>query len=269
MTGHATASGVAARVGVAALPLQVDVVDFGSALLFFVVGLYLVYRGFDEYRVSRLIVDTGTERVRSVAVGRTELTGHARAAGTVFHRPFTDGECLYAHYTVKEHDHGDDASEWNTIDADTWVAPFDLEDDTGRIRVEPTETTTFEISDANTTEITVPAGEAPPSGVQEFLDGVDSLEPSREKRRYEQEIIPTDASVYVLGGAEQRDDGTGANEDRLVIRRDDGSGRFVISDMSEAELASTLTRRAPLLILLGLGVSVVCLYVMLAMLGVA
>lgn len=255
--------------GIAPLPLQVDIVDVGFDALFFLVGLYLVYRGFDEYRVSRLIVDTGTERVRSVAVGRTELTGHARAAGTVFHRPFTDGECLYARYTVREHDHGDDGSEWNTIHSDTWIAPFDLEDDTGAIRVEPDRATTFEISDANTTEITVEGGESPPPAVRAFLDGVDGVGPSHERRRYEQAVIPTDAAVYVLGGAEQRDAEGGANEDRLVIRRDDGSGRFVVSDMTEAELTATLSRRAPLLILLGLGLSVVCLYILLDMLGVA
>ncbi len=74
--------------------------------------------------------------------------------------------------------------------------------------------------------------------------------------------------MYVLGGAVQRADEAGANEDRLVIRRDDGSGRFVVSDVPGDELATTLTRRAPLLILLGLGLSVVCLYVLLDVFGV-
>lgn len=263
-------AGVAAvGAGTAMLPLQVDVLDFGWVSLFFVLGLYMVYKGFDEYRVSRLILDTGTERVRSVAVGRTELAGRAREAETVFHRPFTDGECLYAHYTVAERDNSDDGSEWNTVDTDTWVAPFDLEDDTGRIRIEPTPTTKFEISDANTTEIVVGEGDSPPPAIRAFLDGVASVGPSHEKRKYTQEIIPTDATVYVLGGAEERDGADGANQDRLVIRRDDGSGRFVVSDMSQDELATTLTRRAPLLILVGLGMSVVCLYVLLSMLGLA
>jgi hypothetical protein len=261
---------VALPFGVASLPLQADPIDFGIVLLMFLIGLVVIYKGFDEYRVSRLIRDTATERVRSVAVGRTELAGRARPADSVFHQPFTDGECFYAMYRVEEYRESDDSSDWHTVAFDMWVAPFLLEDDTGRIRVEPTATAKFEISDANTTEITVPAGRSPPAGVGEFLESVDGVGPDvDERRRYTQEVIPNGSSVYILGGAEQRDVEEGRNEDRLVVRRDDGSDRFVVSDMAEDELASGLGRRAPLLILIGLVFSTVSLYIMLDMLGVA
>lgn len=271
MTPSASALAVGQSAGlVGFVPLQVDVVDLAFVLGFFVIGLFMVYKGFDEYRASRLVRDTATARVRSVAAGRAELTGTVVPIDTVFHRPFTDGECVYARYTIREHEEsGSDGSDWRTVDTDTWIAPFYLEDGTGRIRVEPEVTAKFEISDANSTTITVGAGESPPPAVQSFLDGVDGVGPGNDKRRYEEEVLPTGSSVYVLGGAEQRDEETGANEDRLVVRRDDGSGRFIISDMAEAELASTLTYRAPLLILVGLGLSTVCLYVLLDMVGVA
>ncbi|PSQ33771.1 hypothetical protein BRD11_04855 [Halobacteriales archaeon SW_12_69_24] len=248
---------VAVPFGVASLPLQAGPIDFGIVLLMFLVGLFVIYKGFDEYRVSRLIRDTATERVRSVAVGRTELA-----------QPFTDGEYLHAMYRVEEYRESDDGSDWHSVAFDVWVAPFLLADDTGRIRVEPTATAKFEISEENTTEITVPAGRSPPAGVGEFLESVDGVGPDLdERRRYTQEVIPTGSSVYVLGGAEQRDVEEGGNEDRLVVRRDDGSDRFVVSDMAEDELASGLGRRAPLLILFGLVFSTVCLYIMLDMLA--
>ena len=254
----------------APLPLQASPIGFGLVLLLFVMGLFMIYKGFDEYRVSRLIRDTATETVQSVAVGRTELAGRAIPGHTVFHRPFTDGECVYAEYRVQEYRESDDGSDWHTIATDAWVAPFLLADDTGRIRVEPTVTTTFEISEDNTMRITRPKGGSPPPAVREFLREVDGVAPEpNEKRRYEQEVIPTEASVYVLGGADQRDVEQGGNEDRLVIRRDDASGRFVVSDMAEDELASGLGRRAPLLILLGLVFSAVTLFFLLTMLGVA
>jgi hypothetical protein len=261
---------VALPFGVATLPLQVGPIDFGIVLLMFLMGLFVIYKGFDEYRVSRLIRDTATERVRSVAVGRTELAGRARPADSVFHQPFTDGECLYAMYRVEEYRDSDDGSDWHTVAFDMWVAPFLLADDTGRIRVEPTVTTTFEISEDNTTRITRPKGESPPPAVRDFLREVDGVAPEpNEKRRYEEAVIPTEASVYVLGGADQRDVEQGENEDRLVIRRDDASDRFVVSDMAEDELASGLGRRAPLLILFGLVFSAVNLFFLLTMLGVA
>jgi hypothetical protein len=255
---------------VASLPLQAGPIDFGIVLLMFLMGLFVIYKGFDEYRVSRLVRDTATERVRSVAAGRTELEGRAIPADTVFHQPFTDGECLHAMYRVEEYRDSDDGSDWHTVATDVWVAPFLLADDTGRIRVEPTTTAKVELSEENTTEITVPAGRSPPAGVGKFLESVDGVGPDvDEKRRYTQKVIPTGASVYVLGGAAQRDVEAGGNEDRLVVRRDDGSDRFVVSDMAEDELASGLGRRAPLLILFGLVFSAGCLFFLLTMLGVA
>lgn len=259
----------AVAASVAAVPMQ-GVFDVGFVLLFFLLGLFMVYKGFDEYRTSRLIRDTATETVRAVAAGRTELTGTALPIDTVFHRPFTDGEAVYAHYEIRERDDsGSDGSDWRTVDMDTWVAPFVLEDDTGRIRVEPEVTAKFEISDEHSTTITVGEGQAPPPAIQQFLEEVAGVGPGDDKRKYVEEVIPPETSVYVLGGAEQRDEEAGTNADRLVVRRDAGSDRFIISDMSEDELTTTLTYRAPLLVLIGLATSSVCLYVLLDMAGVA
>jgi hypothetical protein len=256
---------VSAAVG---LPLQVGLGELAFLLLFFALALFLIYQGFDEYRASRLIQDTATEKVRSVAAGRTELTGTADPDETVFHRPFTDGECVYAHYRIREHhESGSDGSDWRTVDSDTWIAPFFLDDGTGRIRVEPERSTTFEISDEHSTTVTVEEDHSPPPDVREFLEEVSSAGPADDKRRYVEEVIPPGEEVYVLGGAEQRDDESGDNEDRLVVRRDGGSDRFIVSDMSEEELASTLTYRVPLLIVFGLAISTGCLYVLLRMFG--
>ena len=248
------------------LPLQVG--GLGIQVLFFLFGLLMVYMGFDEYRASRLVRDTATERVRSVAAGRTELTGAAEPGETLFHRPFTDGECLYADYSVQEESNSDD-SEWTTVAADTWLAPFYLEDETGRIRVEPTRKTTFEISEDNTTTVTVEAGQAEPPEIRAFIEETEGVTPSDERRRYVERVIPQGESVYVLGGAEQREEETGKNEDRLVVRRDDGSGRFLVSDMDQSELTSTLSRRVPVLIAMGILFSAFALYGLLQASGVA
>ena len=74
--------------------------------------------------------------------------------------------------------------------------------------------------------------------------------------------------MYVLGGAEERGDASGGNAERLVVRRDEGSDRFLVSDMPQKKLASTLTRRAPTLVLVGLLVSAGCLYGLLRAFGV-
>ena len=151
---------------------------------------------------------------------------------------------------------------------DVWVAPFELDDGTGRIRVEPTLQTKFELSDEHTTEILVGEGEDPPPQIREFTERVPEVEPDPDKRKYVETVLPPGESVYVLGGAEERDDASGGNAERLVVRRDEGSDRFLVSDMPQKELASTLTRRAPTLVLVGLLVSAGCLYGLLRAFGV-
>lgn len=261
---------LAAVASVSTTPLQVDVEGVLVLLLMFGLGLVLIYKGFDEYRAGRLIRDTATETVRAAAVGRTELTGTARPAGTVLSRPFTDGDCLYAHYRIREErEDGDGDSSWSTLDSDTWVTDFHLDDGTGEILVEPELSAKFEISDEHTTTITVGERQSTPPAIVEFLEQGTDVDPtSRCKRRYVEEIIPPGESVYVLGGAEIRANGDGRDADDLVVRRDGGSDRFVISDMTEEQLTTTLSRRAPLMILLGLAMSAVTLYVLLVELGV-
>jgi len=255
-------------VAAVALPLQAGLGNLPVLSSSFLFGLYMVYKGFDEYRVSQLVRDTATETVQAAAVGRTELSGTAEPDDTVFHRPFTDGECLYARYSVKEESNSDDGSEWVSVAGDVWVAPFELDDGTGRIRVEPTLQTKFELSDEHTTEILVGEGEDPPPQIREFIEGVPEVEPDPDKRKYVETVLPPGESVYVLGGAEERDDASGGNAERLVVRRDEGSDRFLVSDMPQKELASTLTRRAPTLVLVGLLVSAGCLYGLLRAFGV-
>lgn len=254
-----------------------DLTDLVFVFLFFLVGLYLIYWGADTYRLSRLIANTPTEKVASMAVGRTELEGIARPAGTVFEQPFTDGECLYVNYRIKERQkkHTDDGTEyeWVTLDSGEFGTPFQLDDGTGSVDVQATRATRYEISDENTTTITVGRGDTPPERIQQFLNGeVDgpwdpsvNLKRSR-KQRYKQEVLPANEDAYVFGAAEPKDldeigDGA-ANEDRLEIVRDEGTDRFVVSDMGEEELAKGLGRRGPATILVGLLLSTGMLYVL-------
>lgn len=255
-------------VAVVGRPLQVSLDAVVVLGLLFMLGLYLVYRGFRTYQIGRAIRDTATETVRAVAVGRTELVGEVTPADTVLSTPFTEGECVYATYRIEEEREDEDGNtSWATIDHDTWVTDFVLDDGTGSVRVAPEIDARYEISDANTASFVVPPKRSEPSTVARFLEQVSEVEPTdRETRRYVESVIPPGEEVYVLGGAAIHDAADGG-EGSLVIGRDAGSGRFLISDMPEGELTETLSRRAPMLILLGLGMSVVSLYFLLTELG--
>lgn len=267
-TAGTTAPELAASdVGGVLLAISLDGLLF--LLLMFGLGLVMIYSGFNNYRVGRLIRDTATATVRAAAVGRTELEGTVKPAGTVLAQPFTDGDCVYATYHIQEEREDSDGDKsWTTLDHDTWVTPFYLDDGTGQVLVEPTVDAKYEISEQNTSTVTIDPGDSLPDQIALFLEqGTDIDTSANRRRRYTQAVIPPGASVYVLGGADIIDDADGREENALVIRRDDGTGRFVISDMTEQTLTNTLSRRAPLQILFGLAMSAIALYFLLTELG--
>jgi hypothetical protein len=272
------------------VPLQSDSGDNTLVfVLFFGIGLVLVYGGFKRWQQMRLIQDTPTEKVRSAAVGRTELSGTAApidGVGTI-PQPFTGGEALVATYKIEEweedHDHDPDDhgrdGHWSTIDSGTMYKPFALDDGTGRMRVEPEADATYEISDEHRNRFLVQPGETPPDEVVEFFerqydDDDDGLlggllgggpgARDADKRRYSQQVIPPGEDVYLLGGAEPAGGGSGSNADRLVLRRDEGSEEFIISDKDEEELVSGYKWAAPALIVVGILLSAAMLYLLLA-----
>lgn len=150
---------------------QLEVLLFVA--LAFLGALGVIYWGLQTYRFSRIIRDTPPEPVRSVAMGRTEVKGQIVPSERVFDQPFTDGTCLYGEYKVreyKEYPNDDDKDdEWKTIERGSFGAPFYIDDGTGRILVEPTEETLYEISDEHSNKIRVGKGDSPPPPVREFL----------------------------------------------------------------------------------------------------
>jgi len=77
-------------------------------------------------------------------------------------------------------------------------------------------------------------------------------------------VIPPGEDVYLLGGAEPVDEVAGSNADRLVLRRDESSEEFIISDENEEELVSGHKWGAPSRIVIGVVISAAMLYLILA-----
>jgi hypothetical protein len=292
MVGHLTAASAALLARLPEAVLQSDSGDNTLGyLVFFGIGLILVYNGFTKWQQMRLIQDTPTEKVRSAAVGRTELSGTGKPIeeqGTI-ERPFTDGECLVAVYRVEEweedhdhdHDHDDHGRDghWETVDSGTLYVPFEIDDGTGTMRVEPEADATYEISDEFQTTFRVGAGQTPPGEVADFferqyedddddglLGGILGGGPDargHDKRRYVEEVLPPGEDLYLLGSAEPVEGASGSNADRLVLGRDEGSEEFIISDKSEDELVSNYKWSAPAQIIGGIALSAAMLYLIL------
>jgi hypothetical protein len=310
---------------------QLEVLLFVA--LMFVVSLGVVYWGFQTYQFGRIVRDTPPEPVRSVAMGRTEVSGDITPHERLYDQPFTEGQCVYAEYEVREYreyPNDDDKNDrWETVETGSFATPFSVDDGTGRIRVEPNEETLYEVSDGNSTTVEVGKGERPPEPIPEFLspgtasvtadttddDGGDGgalgrlrsrlfggdedadgpgtgsnpseIDPAAggkaagpgddpsapdadddhervrrdrigssggtgRKRRYIQEVLPADATVYVFGGATRTGGAGTAAGGPEVIRTDHGTGEFVVSDREQFDLADSYTARSLLYVVSGI-----------------
>ncbi|ERH10727.1 MAG: hypothetical protein J07HX64_02505 [halophilic archaeon J07HX64] len=149
---------------------QIEVLLFVG--LAFVGGLLTIYWGFQTYQFGRLIRDTPPEPVQSVAMGRTEVRGELTPATRVYDQPFTEGQCIYGEFKLREYkDTPDDDNDkqWKTVQKDSFSAPFYVDDGTGQMLVEPNEDTLYEISDTHSVEIAVDGNQPAPDPIQEFL----------------------------------------------------------------------------------------------------
>jgi len=227
----------------------------GYALLAFVGGIYLVRKGFKRWRQRLLIRDTPTELAQSLSVGPSEIKGTAVIDDlTTMSAPFSEEECVVAKYEVEEYYESDDSSGWKTVDEGVVHTPFYVEDETGKVLVEPHDDATYDLEPEDWSNVYVDSANRGPGPVQQFVEWNEDLSyPSdaggkENDRKYQQNLIRDGESVYVFGTTHPRDDADSAasNAERLKIRKTDENSSlsepmYMISDDDEKSL---INRRA-------------------------
>jgi len=167
----------------------------------FLLGLYLMYDGYDTWKTLRLMQDTPTTKVRSMPVGRVELQGEVVSYGRTFDPPYHEAECVYVDWAAKRREkHTDEDGNthytWETVASGTRAAPFDLDDGTGRATVRgDIDAAEFDVDDDdNRHRVTYGRGESPPDEVVEFVQRARGNHPSQQQGN---------------GGDESEDEGEG------------------------------------------------------------
>jgi hypothetical protein len=109
-----------------------------ALVLLCVGGSVLFWHGFRLWRRKRTLEDTPTSRVRSMPLGRVELEGVARAKHEL-RAPVSGILCVWFRYQVeRERRTSKGKRGWVTVAAgDSSSYPFYVEDETGRVLVEP------------------------------------------------------------------------------------------------------------------------------------
>jgi len=113
----------------------------GDSILYstigFGAGIYLFFKGFKEFRNYRLMADTPVVPIRSLAMGRIEIYGTARGDVQVV-SPVSHTACYWYKVEIEKRTKDSKGREsWSHYATDINGVPFDLEDATGKVRVNP------------------------------------------------------------------------------------------------------------------------------------
>jgi len=222
------------------------------AVVAFLGGGWLVRAGVRRWKQRQLIKNTPTEKARSLSVGPSEIKGKAVTEDREpIPAPFSDEDCVVAEYEIKEYseDNGDSGGSWNTVQEGVLHTPFYIDDGTGSILVRPDEEATYDLEPEDRSTTYVDSSERGPEPVQEFVEkegiGFPSDRGGKDNdRKYSQNLIKSQESVYVFGTATPRDGATESdkNADRLVFGKGDGTfseePMFMISDDEEKDLVN-------------------------------
>lgn len=108
----------------------------GLAVIGAFAGVYVFYRGFRLLQRKRLILNTPASKIRSAAMGLVEINGLAVGPYTMT-APITGVACYYFHSTAWQWQQRGKNSQWVKVAEERVHVPFFLDDNTGRVLVDP------------------------------------------------------------------------------------------------------------------------------------
>ena len=185
-----------------------------------VTGAVVLLWGLWELRLAyRIYADEPVSVMETTAGGSVEVTGTVTPADGVLEAPFTETSCVAYEYAVEEKRTRSSSAgkrtttrtEWTEVDSGSRVAPFRLEDDTGRVLVDPAGA---DLRLSAEGAIRVRGGEIPPEPIASFVReneavsdenrsiGIGPLEfATGRDRRYRERRLDVGEIGHVLGTA--------------------------------------------------------------------
>ncbi len=214
--------------------------------IFFLFGIIAFFGSLYWIKLSMMIRNIPTSKIRSLAMGLVEINGRAvPVEGKALKAPFSGKDCVYYEYLVQRYRTRGKGDGWVNVAHGTQREIFYLQDETGMVLVDPDKAIVevgnyFELKDAN-----------PPVRVKEFLSSkqIPLVDPSfRSKQvRFVEHTIPANENIYVLGTAGDNPFVGEANSAHSVkdvmIQRGKNDRFYLISDKPEKTYLKKLRRR--------------------------
>lgn len=211
------------------------------SIFLFAGGLLLIHSGIKRHLFVQKLKNTPTSKVASAALGIIELSGRARAG---LSSPIAKARCAFWRIKAEYYRHGKGAG-WRTIYSADSAGQFYLEDDTGKVFVEPRgadlDIPCDKVYEGHMYGKTI-LGAPRPSLAPEALEYINSLDTAGQAafmdRKYEnirisEYYISEDDFIYVIGSAEPRPGAaTSVGHENIVVKKG-RDGIMYLSDSPE------------------------------------
>jgi len=244
-------------------------------IFFLAAGLSIAYVGYTKYKLVEKIKNTPTSKVRSAAAGLVELYGKAKCQEKLI-SPITKSTCTYWKVDAQYYYQTKNSSGWRTFFSDLSGKQFYLEDDTGKMLIDPKSAQVSIPPDFNFQGHLsdkaffglIPQQQLDAKVLSYLEENPNAKEAFKGQggrliRVYEYYIAEGD-SVYVLGSAEPLE---GAHSEvaheNLIVRKNNYDKMMFISDSSEAKIVGSNSLESWVYLFLGLGITITALIVML------
>ncbi len=102
----------------------------------FFAGIYIFFQGFKLLQRRKLILNTPVSKVRSASLGMVEVSGLAVGPYTMV-APITERSCYYYRTIAWEWKRSGKNNQWVKVAAESMHVPFFLDDNTGKVMVDP------------------------------------------------------------------------------------------------------------------------------------
>ncbi|MDD5530746.1 MAG: GIDE domain-containing protein [bacterium] len=111
-----------------------------TSIIVFGLGIWLFCYGFALLNRKRLIQNIPTSKINSLAMGLVEIQGRCfPVTDKPLIAPYSQKECVFYYFKVQEYTRGsNNHSSWQTISEGSSGMPFYVDDDSGRVLIDPT-----------------------------------------------------------------------------------------------------------------------------------
>jgi hypothetical protein len=208
-----------------------------------------------SFRKKRLIENTPTSKIRSIAMGLVEIFGEVvPTKNNILKSPFSQNDCVYYRYKIEEYRSSGKSSHWVTIRKGTNHVYFYLKDETGMVLINPQDAK-IDIPADNVFKSSM--GKDPSYKVQEFLQKENvkfegSLLGINKTMRYTEHFIEPKDNLYIMGTAADNpfveDASAFKGVEDVIIKKGKHEKIYYISDRSER----MILRRLNIIVFCGL-----------------